>query len=214
MSPRLDIVHPAVDGYMKQALPPRDPVVAEMEAYAARHGFPIVGPLVGHLLSVLARSARATRVFEMGSGYGYSTWWFAQAVGPAGEVVHTDGDPANSRRAREYLGRAGLADRVRFEVGDARALLAREVGPFDIVFCDIDKEQYPGVPALALPRLRAGGLLVVDNLLWSGLVAGPADAGDDETRGIQELTQALYGDPGLATTIVPLRDGVSVSVKL
>ncbi len=211
---KLDVVHPVMDAYLKDVLPPRDPVAAEMEAYAARHGFPIVGPLVGHLLFVLARACGARRVYEMGSGYGYSTLWFARAVGPGGQVVHTDGDAENSRRAREYLGRAGLADRVRFEVGDARQLIAREPGPFDVVFCDVDKEQYPDVPGLAVPRLRAGGLLVIDNLLWDGWVAEPADADDDETRGIQELTRRLYADPGLATTIVPLRDGVSVSVKL
>jgi predicted O-methyltransferase YrrM len=210
--PAREIVNPALEDYLHRSLPPRHPVLEEMERIARERGFPIVGPAVGELLELLARSVGAHRVFEMGSGFGYSTLWFARAVGAEGTVVHTEGDAANSDLARDLLEQAGLAARVRFLVGDARELLAAEQGPFDVIFCDIDKHQYPGVPDLALPRLRRGGLLVVDNMLWKGQVV---DADDDaNTQGVLELTRLLRGREDLQTTILPLRDGVSVSLKL
>ena len=207
------VVHPDLVDYMLRVTPPSDAVPAEMEAIARERGFPIVGPLVGRLLFALARASGARRVFELGSGFGYSTYWFARAVGPEGEVVHTEGSAENSRLARELLERAGLAERVRFEVGDAREIIARYEGPYDIVFCDVDKEQYPDVPDLAIPRLRQGGLLLFDNMLWFGRVAD-ADPAEESTRGIQEATRLLYARDDLLTTILPLRDGVSLSVKL
>jgi predicted O-methyltransferase YrrM len=207
------IVHPDLVDYMTRVTPPRDEVPAAMEAIARDRGFPIVGPLVGRLLFALARSTGARRVFELGSGFGYSTYWFARAVGPEGEVVHTEGSEENSRLARELLARAGLAEQVRFEVGDAREIIKSYDGPYDIVFCDVDKDQYPGVPDLAVPRLRTGGLLLFDNMLWFGRVADP-EPDEESTRGVQEVTRLLYARDDLVTTILPLRDGVSVSVKL
>ena len=207
------IVHPEVESYLRTLLPSRPAPVQEMESEAARDEFPIVGPLVGRLLAMLARSINATRVFELGSGFGYSTYWFADAVGANGKVVHTDFRQDNSRRARTYLERLGLADRVRFEVGDATALLAREREPYDLIFCDIDKVQYPSVPDIALPRLRRGGMLVFDNTLWSGRVA---DVGqhDANTAAIVALNRQLSSRSDLLTVIIPLRDGVSVSLSL
>lgn len=201
--------------YLARVEPARNPVLAAMEREARARRFPIIGPTTGRFLAVLARAAQARRVFEMGSGYGYSTLWFAEAVGAGGEVVHTDGDPQNTAAARAYLERAGLADRVRFLSGDARDLLRAEPGPFDVVFCDIDKEQYPDVPALAHPRLAPGGLLVFDNLFWYGRMIEPADD-DAETRGVIETTRILFEDARWSTSLVPLRaeDGVSISVKL
>ena len=207
------VVHPDLVEYMLRVTPPRDDVPAEMESVAAERGFPIVGPLVGRLLFALARSTGAKRVFELGSGFGYSTWWFARAVGPEGEIVHTEGSEENSKLARDLLGRAGLADRVTFEVGDAREIIRGYDGPYDVIFCDIDKHQYPDVPDLAVPRLRTGGLLLFDNMLWFGRVAD-TEPEDASTRGIQEVTRMLYGRDDLVTAILPLRDGVSVSVKL
>ncbi len=208
-----DILHPDLESYLDALQPERPAVVGEMEREAERHDFPIVGPLVGRLLGLLARSLRAEAVFELGSGYGYSTYWFADAVGPRGTVVHTDFAEANSKRARDYLGRLGLGDRVRYEVGDALVALERTPGPFDLVFCDVDKPAYPKVPDLALPRLRRGGLLVFDNTLWYGRVADRGDL-DASTRAIQALNRDLHSRAGLLTVIVPLRDGVSVSLKL
>ncbi|MFN7966765.1 MAG: O-methyltransferase [Acidobacteriota bacterium] len=208
------LLNPQIHDYLTQWVPARDAIASEMEAIAAQRNFPIIGPLVGQLLFTLARTHRAKRVFEMGSGFGYSTWWFSRAVGPEGEVVHTDGSLENSARAQSLLERAGLSQRVRYAVGDARELLARESGPFDVIFCDIDKEQYPEVPELAVPRLRRGGLLIFDNMLWSGRILDADHEATDSTRGVQQITRLLFAHPDLATTIIPLRDGVSVSVKL
>ncbi len=208
------LLNSQIHDYLTQWVPARDAIASEMEAIAAQRNFPIIGPLVGQLLFTLARTHRAKRVFEMGSGFGYSTWWFSRAVGPEGEVVHTDGSLENSARAQSLLERAGLSQRVRYAVGDARELLARESGPFDVIFCDIDKEQYPEVPELAVPRLRRGGLLIFDNMLWSGRVLDADHEATDSTRGVQQITRLLFAHPELATTIIPLRDGVSVSVKL
>src|SRR6058998_4381586 len=116
----MDIVDPRIEAYMAERLQRFDePVLLEMEAEATRRGFPIVGRNVGVTLEVLARSIGARRVMELGSGFGYSAYWFARAVGPDGEVVCTDGDPENARLAEEYLSTAGMWDRVRYQVGDA-----------------------------------------------------------------------------------------------
>jgi len=198
-------------------IPAPDPVRAGMERLAAERGFPIIGPLVGNLCYTLARTIGARRVFEMGSGFGYSTLWFARAVGPGGTVVHTEGSAENSRQAREFLGQAGLADRVRFEVGDAREIIDREIErgdlmPVDILFNDIDKEQYPGVLPRARRALREGGLMICDNMIWSGRVTEPETA-DETTRGILELSRLLGEADDFQTTLIPIRDGVTVSLR-
>ncbi len=205
-----EIVSAAIERYLDALRPTGDPLQAEMEARAAREGFPIVGAQVGALLALLARLIGARRVFELGSGFGYSTLFFARAVGAGGEVVHTDGSAALSADARSYLTRAGVAARVRFAIGSALELFAAEPGPFDLVFCDVDKEEYPRVPELALPRLRPGGLLVFDNALWHGRVTAdpPADAA---TAAVQALNRQLADHAGFETVILPLRDGVSIS---
>jgi caffeoyl-CoA O-methyltransferase len=208
-----EIVATKIERYLSSLLGRRNTVLAAMERRADREGFPIVGPLVGRLLFTLASASAARRVLELGSGYGYSTYWFAVAVGERGLVVHTDFDAANSRQARAYLARARLDRRVRFETGDALDVLRRERGPFDIIFCDIDKEEYPKVPDLALPKLRRKGLLIFDNALWSGRVTRRRGA-DRATRAVRQLNADLATRADVMTTILPLRDGVSVSVKL
>lgn len=208
----MEITHPRIDEYLRGLAPAADAVRVEMERLGAAQRFPIIGPAVGQLCYVLARTIGARRVFECGSGFGYSTWWFARAVGESGQVFHTDGSPANSAKARDYLQRAGLAARVRFEVGDARAILGRTPGPFDVIFNDIDKEGYPDVLPLVREKLRVGGLFVCDNMLWSGRVLAPPE--EPSTRGIVELTRLLSEAKDFTTTIVPLRDGVSVSLRI
>jgi caffeoyl-CoA O-methyltransferase len=200
-----------VEKYLYGLLPARDLVVAEMEAYAARHDVPIVGPAVGRLLALLVMVSGARRIFEMGSAIGYSTIWLARAAGPRAEVFYTDGDPANAARARKYFQRAGVARRIRVQTGDAIALLKKTPGKFDLIFNDVDKHQYPAVFRAALPRLRRGGLLVADNTLWSGRVARKAN--DAATRGIQEFNRLIYSSRELYPVIVPLRDGVAVCRK-
>src|ERR671911_1546474 len=140
----MDIVDPRIERYMEDRLRRFDePVLLEMEAYAEEMGFPIVGRNVGVTLEVLARSAGAARIMELGSGFGYSAYWHARAVGPVGEVHLTDGDPENEIKAAGYLKRAGLADRVRFHVGDAITELDLLDDEFDVIFNDIDKDGYP-----------------------------------------------------------------------
>ncbi len=213
MSNPFAIVNPRISRYLRDIQGRRrHPILRPMERRAERHDFPIIGPLVGPILYQLARSIGARRVFELGSGYGYTAVWFAQAVGPKGLVVMTEGDRANSALAMRYLRRARLGGRVRPLVGDALELLARERGTFDVILNDIDKWQYPEVFPLARRKLRRGGLLITDNMLWHGAVLRKRV--DRNTRGIQELTRLLYRAPDFCTTLLPIRDGVTVSLKL
>jgi caffeoyl-CoA O-methyltransferase len=199
--------------YLDALLPKRDPVLREMEQYAARHKVPIVGPACARVLYQLVQISGARRVFEMGSAIGYSALWLARAVGPKGRVYYTDSDLENAQRARKYLGRAGVLDRVKILTGDALELLEATPGSFDMIFNDVQKKDYPRVLRLALPRLRPGGLLVTDNVLWSGRSARPAAKGDVETKAIQQFNRLIYKSPKLFTTIVPLRDGLAVCLK-
>lgn len=207
------IVDEGVEDYLAALAPHGDSVLEAMEDVGRDRGFPLVGPLVGRLCSVLARSIGARRVFEMGSGFGYSTVWFARAVGPDGEVVHTDGDPDNTEEAREWLTKAGVEDRVRFHTGDALAALEGEDGPFDVIFIDVDKDAYPACWRLAAERVRPGGLILTDNVLWSGKVADD-DVTDEWTQAIREYLRLATADDRFETTVVPLRDGVAVSLRL
>lgn len=209
----LVITGPEVEKYIYDILPERDAVLKEMEQQAQDRDIPIIGPAVARVLYQYARLINAKRVFELGSAIGYSTLWWARAVGDDGEVFYTDGDPAKAAEAKSYLQRAGVEQRVRIAVGDALELLSEQKQQFDIIFNDVDKEDYPRVLHLVPERLRKGGLFITDNVLWSGLVTQqkPKEA---STRAIQEFNQRLYAMPEFFTTILPLRDGVSVSVKL
>ena len=201
-----------VENYLYSLLPARDEVLVEMETAAAKRDIPIVGPAVGRILHQLALMTDSKNVFEMGSAIGYSTIWWARAVGEGGRVFYTDGDRKNADEARGYFQRAGVADRISVHVGDALELLSEQKQQFDIIFCDLDKEDYPRALRLALPKLRKGGLFVADNVLWSGKVA-QEDAGEASTKAIQELNRLLYTSGELFTTILPIRDGLAVAVK-
>jgi len=201
-----------VEDYLYSMLPPRDEVLAKMEAEAAKRKIPIVGPAVGRILHQLALMIGAKTVFEMGSAIGYSTIWWARAVGEGGLVFYTDGDRKNADEARGYFEKAGVASRINTATGDALELLSEHKQEFDIIFNDVDKEDYPRVFRLAVPRLRKGGLFVTDNVLWSGKVAqkNPTEA---STKAILEFNRLLYGSPDLFTTILPIRDGLAVAIK-
>lgn len=205
------ITVPEVEDYFYALLPPRDEVVAEMEAEAAKDDVPIVGPAVARVLYQLAIISRAKSVFELGSAIGYSTIWWARAVGENGRVIYTDGDPKKAEKARRYFERAGVAKQITVRVGDALEILSEEKEPYDIIFNDVDKEDYPRVVRLALPRLKSGGLFITDNVLWSGKVSRPNP--DAQTKAILEFNKLLYDSKELFTTILPIRDGVSVCVK-
>jgi len=201
-----------VDDYLYSMLPQRDEVLTEMESYASEHNIPIVGPAVARVLQQLALTINAKTVFELGSAIGYSTIWWAQAVGEKGRVIYTDGDAKNAERARGYFDRAGVSNRITLHTDDALEVLSEQKQQFDVIFNDVDKEDYPRVLRLVSPRLRKGGLFVTDNVLWSGRVAqrSPKDA---TTRAILEFNHLLYNSQDFYTTILPIRDGLAVALK-
>jgi predicted O-methyltransferase YrrM len=208
------ITEKKTEQYIYSLLPRRDAVLREMERYAARHDVPIIGPACGRLLYQLTRLINARRVFELGSAIGYSTIWLARAVGPEGTVYYTDNDPANAHRAEANLRRAGVSDRVEIMVGDALDSFRSTQGEFDLIFNDVDKRQYPAVFDLVLARLRVGGLFITDNVLRDGRTARPAPRTDTATRAIQRFNRMIYRSPQLLTTIVPLRDGFGICLKV
>lgn len=205
------ITTPEVEDYLYQMLPARDEVLAEMEADAAENDYAIVGPAVARVLYQLAVISGAKKIFEMGSAIGYSTVWWAQAVGENGQVVYTDGDPKRAEKAKAYFERAGVSKRIKVRVGDALEFLSEEKDQYDIIFNDVDKTDYPRVFRLALPRLKSGGLFITDNVLWSGKLRRPNP--DEPTKAIAEFNKLIFQSPDLFTTILPIRDGVAVCVK-
>jgi caffeoyl-CoA O-methyltransferase len=202
-----------VEEYLYGLLPERDAVVSEIEDYAAQHDVPIIGPAVARMLALFVQISGAKRIFEMGSAIGYSTIWLARAAGPKGKVIYTDGDPEKARRAKEYFRQAGVAKRIDVRVGNAHDLLQKTPGKFDLIFNDVDKQQYPASFRVALPKLRRGGLFISDNTLWSGKAARPAAPDDMDTQGIQEFNRLVYASKELYTVLIPLRDGVTVCRK-
>ena len=201
-----------VDDYLYEMLPKRDAVLTEMEEYASQHSIPIVGPAVARVLQQLALMINARSVFELGSAIGYSTIWWAQAVGDNGRVIYTDGDSKNAERARSYFARAGVSKRITLHTGDALEFLSEQKEEFDIIFNDVDKDDYPRVLRLVAPRLRQGGLFITDNVLWSGRVA-EKNPKESTTKSILEFNRKLADSPEFYTTILPIRDGLAVAYK-
>ena len=209
-----NIISPRVSEFLEEIVPPRPPELRRMERFGRKTGFPIIGPAVGQLCYLLARTIGATRVFELGSGYGYSTAWFARAVreNGGGIVHHVVWDEKLSAQARGHLAALGFGDVVRYTVGEAVAALAAADGEFDLIFNDIDKRGYPAALPVIESRLRPGGLLITDNLLWSGRIFDAKDRTPD-TNGVRKLTRLIAKSPAWTATIVPIRDGVLVARK-
>ncbi len=210
MSNALDDILP----YLDSLVPVRPTPLLEMEADAAATDFPIIGPAAGNFCYMLARLMGARRVFELGSGYGYSTAWFAAAVreNGGGEVHHTVWDEELSRRARHYLGELGYSDLVTFRVGEAVQALRETPGPFDLIFNDIDKQGYPASLPVIAGKLRPGGLLIIDNMLWSNRIFDKNDQ-SPATTGIRRMTDLLAGSDEWITSLAPIRDGLMLAVK-
>jgi len=200
--------------YLEGLVPPRPAEMQSMEAYAAKTDFPIVGPSCGYLCYQVARMVGAKRIFELGSGYGYSTAWFAKAVSEngGGEVYHVVWDENLSREARNHLAALGYEGIVRYQVGEAVEALAHTAGPFDLIFNDINKEAYSESLPVIAEKLRPGGVLIVDNMFWHGNIFDAKDK-TPATEAVRTLTRLLTGDPGWIVSLIPLRDGLFVAFK-
>jgi predicted O-methyltransferase YrrM len=209
------IVPDAVEKYLARLNRQTDPVLKDIARAGAR--LPLVDAEVGALLRVLATAVGARRILEIGTAIGYSGIWLAGALPSDGLLLTIEIDPERARQARENFARAGLADRASVMVGNAGRLLAKVSGPFDLIFQDGDKRQYPALLDRLTALLRPGGLLVTDNVLWSGevirgFVKKPGHNAAD-TKAIAAYNRRLSVHPALRTAIVPLRDGVAISVK-
>lgn len=208
-----DILLPGLQDYLANLLPDRDEVLLEMEAYADEKQFPIVDPLIGTFLMQYARLIGAKRILELGSGFGYSAIWFAKGSAESAEIICTDFSKENVETAKSYFERAGVSKKIQFRVGDGLEILDQLEGDFDIIFNDIEKEDYPSAFKAAIPRLRKGGLLITDNLLWSGRILDSSST-DKATIGINEYNRLAFNDSKIVSSIIPIRDGLGVSLKL
>lgn len=208
------LTYSAAQDYVNSLVPPREAELMEMENYAEANGFPIIGPACGYYCYQLARMIKAKSVFELGSGYGYSTAWFAKAVreNGGGVVHHTIWDEKLSERARGHLVKLGSSDSVKFHVSEAVEALKKTDGPFDIIFNDIDKEAYPASLPVIKEKLRSGGLLIIDNMLWHGRIFDPNDK-TPATLGVKEFTRQIASDSDWIISLAPMRDGMIVAYK-
>ena len=203
-----------LEKYLDSLVQPRPDELQKMEEIAHQTHFPIVGPASGQFCYLIARLEEARSVFEMGSGYGYSTAWFARAVkeNGGGTVDHVVWDESLSRRARAHLSALGYGDIVRYTVGEAVQALQNASGPFDLIFNDIDKHAYPDALPEIYKKLRPGGVLIVDNLLWHGQIFDPNDHQRD-TDAIREFTHMITTSPHWIASLVPIRDGLMVAYR-
>lgn len=202
-----------MDGYLGQLLREHDPILAEMEERAKATGLSCLGPVIGNLLRTQAELIGARRVLEIGSGFGYSAWWFSHAVGPDGEVHLTENNPSDLALAEDFLTRSGFADRTWLHSGEAAQSMANIPGDFDVIFLDGRKSDYLYFLEAGLCRVRVGGLIMADNVLQKGRVADET-CQDEDVRIIREFNRRIFAEPRLRSVIVPLRDGVSISMKV
>jgi len=208
------INYDAVQDYLATLVPPREPELLAMEKHAEKNDFPIIGPACGYYCYQLARMLNAKSVFELGSGYGYSTAWFAKAVkeNGGGVVHHTVWDDELSKQANDHLSKLGSADIVKFHNAEAVATLRQTPGPFDIIFNDIDKDGYPDSLSVIKEKLRSGGILIIDNMIWHGQILDPNDHAKT-TEAIRKFTQTITTDPDWIVSLTPMRDGMIVAYK-
>jgi caffeoyl-CoA O-methyltransferase len=209
-----ELLRPEQESYLERLLPPRDPILREMEEQAREEGIPISDPEVGRLLSILARSTGARRILEVGTAIGYGTLCLARGAVEA-RVVSVDIDPERLARARAFLERAGVADRVELIEGAALDVLARLEGQFDLVYVDAIKPEYRRYLDLILPKLRVGGTIIADNLLWKGQVAAPPEDGeeDEQATALRAFNGYLMMHPQLQAIVLPLGDGLGIATK-
>ena len=209
-----DMDYDKVQDYLATLVPPREPEMQAMEKYANENDFPIIGPACGYYCYQLARMLGAKSVFELGSGYGYSTAWFAKAVkeNGGGVIHHTVWDEKLSSMAQGHLGTLGYGDMIQYHNAEAVATLRQTAGPFDIIFNDIDKEGYPDSLPVIKEKLRSGGVLIIDNMLWSGRTFD-AKNNDKSTEAIRKFIKTITTDSDWIVSIAPMRDGMIVAYK-
>jgi predicted O-methyltransferase YrrM len=210
------ILRPAQEAYLERLLPPRDPLLREMEEQAARENVPISDPEVGRLLSILARSTGARLILEIGTAIGYGALCLARGA-PEARVVSIDTNPERLATARRYLERGGVADRVELIEGAALDVLHNLSGPFDLVYIDAVKTEYRRYLDQVIPKMRVGGLVVCDNLLWGGSVAEPSETPEDTDRdadALRAFNGYLMMHPQLQALVLPLGDGLGIATKL
>ncbi|RJP55108.1 MAG: O-methyltransferase [Anaerolineaceae bacterium] len=208
------LTYETAQDYLASLVPPREKELQVMEAYAREHDFPIIGPVCGYYCYQLARMIKAASIFELGSGFGYSTAWFAKAVkeNGGGKVHHTVWDEELSNRAVRHLVKLGSVPFVQFHISEAIEALKQISGPFDIIFNDIDKQAYPESLPVIKEKLRPGGLLIIDNMLWSGRIFDKQDA-SPATEGVREFTRQITTDPDWIVSLAPIRDGMIIAYK-
>jgi len=202
--------------YLERLLPSSDPLLAEMERFAAEQRVPIADREVAIFLEISARAGRAKKALEIGMAIGYSVIHLARGMGGDGLVVTIEPDDKMIRASENYLERAGLRARVRIERGKALEVMPKLQETFDLVFIDALKEEYLQYLELALPMLRVNGLVIVDNLLWGGQVAGKVRAPDQEksTQALREFNQRFVNHPQLRAQILSIGDGLGYAVKI
>jgi caffeoyl-CoA O-methyltransferase len=208
----VSITYDYIDDYLYRIAAPRDPLLEKMEEYADSHAVPIIGPLVGRLLYNLAKASQSKKILEIGTAIGYSGIWLARAVAPLqGSVTTIDLDPERVKIAKKNISEAGLERTVRVIEGNALKVLPTLKEEFDMIFLDSDKDVYPDAFEMSVPMLRKGGLFVADNALWGGDVAKGGKSKD--TQSMIKFNRLVSESHGMSTVIVPLRDGVLVSLK-
>ena len=217
MKARIDaIIHLQQAEYLDQLIPQADPLLAEMEEYGGKHGVPSADREVALFVEITARGMNAKRALEVGMAIGYTTIHLARAVGEGGLVVTIDPSNEMIKAAEGYLERARLRDRVRIERGKALDVIPRLTETFDLLFIDALKEEYSGYLEVALPKLRSGGIVIVDNLLWGGQVAGEIRAPDQEssTTALRQFNKLFVGHPQLRAEVLSVGDGLGYAVKV
>jgi len=208
----MSITYDYIDDYLYRIAAPRDTLLERMEEYADSHAIPIIGPLVGRLLYNLAKASQSRKILEIGTAIGYSGIWLARAVAPQkGSVTTIDMDPERVKIAKKNISEAGLERIVRVIEGNALKVLPTLKEEFDMIFLDSDKDVYPDAFKMSVPMLRKGSLFVADNALWGGDVAKGGKSKD--TQSMIKFNRLVSEFPGMSTVIVPLRDGVLVSLK-
>lgn len=207
----------AMGDFLTQLSPPHDSIQQEMAEFADQEGFPIIGRQAGGVLKLLAQSRNARSLFEFGSGFGYSAYWFWLGMADNAELVLTEVDPDELEMATELFTKAGIAEQTHFEVGDAQDIVDRYAGPFDLVLIDHQKSQYPDAFDAIREKVAEGGIIVADNILRESVIAAytatDSPSLDTSTHGLVTYLELVRTDPAFSTVVVPVGNGITVSMK-